>query len=215
MSEMVSTTSIAPDVTRPGDRLLVAMLVVAAATVVVALAGLWTYKTSPGQQRPAPEQWPTTTALTRSLDRPTLVLFAHPRCTCTRATLGALHRLVTDLPGRFHTTIVLASPPGLDDSFAGIDTVVTAHTIRGATVVRDIDDVEAERFGAATSGHVVVYDRDGTLLFRGGITSSRGHVGDSVGGEHLRTLLTATSPPPTPPRTFSAPVFGCDLQEQP
>jgi hypothetical protein len=40
---------------------------------------------------------------------------------------------------------------------------------------------EAKRFGALTSGHFLLYRPSGELVFKGGITPSRGHRGDNAG----------------------------------
>jgi hypothetical protein len=56
-------------------------------------------------------------------------------------------------------------------------------------VLADPDGREARRLGVMTSGHVLLYDRAGRLLFTGGITGSRGHEGDNVGCESVIRLL--------------------------
>jgi hypothetical protein len=70
----------------------------------------------------------------------------------------------------------------------------------------DEDGFEAKRFGAKTSGQVVLYAPKGALLFSGGITVSRGHQGSNPGLESLITCLTQSNPDRTP-----WPVFGCLL----
>ena len=40
-----------------------------------------------------------------------------------------------------------------------------------------------------TSGQVVVYDAKGALLFSGGITAARGHMGDNAGRDRITALL--------------------------
>jgi len=74
--------------------------------------------------------------------------------------------------------------------------------------MRDDDGVEAARFGAATSGQVILYDRDGRLLFSGGITASRGHAGDNDGRDAIVSLLGGGRG-----TRHSSPVFGCSLLE--
>jgi hypothetical protein len=65
---------------------------------------------------------------------------------------------------------------------------------------------EARRFNADTSGQTALYGRDGTLLFQGGITISRGHSGDNPGRSALEALLENRLSNPN--RTL---VFGCAL----
>lgn len=69
------------------------------------------------------------------------------------------------------------------------------------------DVAEARRFGARTSGHVVVYDASGELRFSGGITVARGHLGANVGHQIVDALVHGA----TPHRT-TTPVFGCSLE---
>ena len=52
-----------------------------------------------------------------------------------------------------------------------------------------------------------LYREDGKLLFSGGVTVSRGHEGDSAGGDLLYAILSQKSPA----ADQSTPVFGCRL----
>ncbi len=74
------------------------------------------------------------------------------------------------------------------------------------TIRPDPGGEEARRFGVATSGHVLLYDPGGRLLFSGGITSARGHRGDNRGRDAVldRMLGRAAG-------TAESPVFGCPL----
>jgi hypothetical protein len=73
-------------------------------------------------------------------------------------------------------------------------------------VIDDPDGAETRRFGAATSGETLLYSPAGKLLFRGGITASRGHSGDNYGRDAIVALVNK------PSRRFSnTPVFGCSL----
>jgi hypothetical protein len=74
------------------------------------------------------------------------------------------------------------------------------------TVLDDVDGTEARRFGALTSGQVVVYDADGRLRFSGGITPARGHAGDNAGRSAIIALLEGASS-----ASVETPVFGCSL----
>src|SRR5262245_2672749 len=49
------------------------------------LLWLMAYDNTPGAGADAPDRWPASTALTRDPETPTLVMLAHPRCDCTRA----------------------------------------------------------------------------------------------------------------------------------
>lgn len=64
----------------------------------------------------------------------------------------------------------------------------------------------AHRFRVATSGHVVLYDQNGRLMYSGGITDARGHRGDNPGRAAVIGLVLGTERRPS-----SHGVFGCPL----
>ncbi|RKG61463.1 hypothetical protein D7V80_34430 [Corallococcus sp. CA054B] len=69
-------------------------------TGVVALAR---YSMTPGVAPVTAATWPEGARLTRGSGRPVLVMLAHPKCTCTRASLAELAEVmahVGDSPGR-------------------------------------------------------------------------------------------------------------------
>src|SRR5438874_1239265 len=73
----------------------------------------------------------------------------------------------------------------------------------------DSDGLESGRFGAETSGFVVLYDGQGKLLFRGGITAGRWHAGDNAGEDAILAALNHAASP-----LSEAPVFGCALLDR-
>jgi hypothetical protein len=85
----------------------------------------------------------------------------------------------------------------------------SAAAIPSVTVLSDVDGVEASRFGAETSGHTLLFDRDGRLLFSGGITEFRGHVGDNTGERAIESLINGRAPA----RTATS-VLGCALAKR-
>ena len=82
-------------------------------------------------------------------------------------------------------------PSGAPDGWADSDIARDAAAIPGVLTFRDEDGDEARRFGAATSGHVMLYDAAGRLHFSGGITPARGHEGDSLGRDAVIDLIEA------------------------
>jgi len=188
---------------------------IAAAAWLAAVAGgfaiLWKYKSTPAAEGAlAPEQWPAASAVTRGTSRPTLLLFAHPRCTCTRASLAELARMMARFHDRVDARVLFWMPPGAPPDWNATDLWTSAERIPGVTVLRDEGGREASTFAVATSGGVVLYDGRGRLLFRGGITAARGHEGDSFGQERIASLLTTGAAD-----RADAPVFGCALEDEP
>ena len=97
-------------------------------------------------------------------------------------------------------------PKEVGDDWLHTDLWRSAQSIPGVLVQADEDGHEAANFQATTSGQVVLYDAGGKLLFRGGITSSRGHYGDNTGLSDILKLLNHEAA-----NTHETPVFGCSL----
>jgi hypothetical protein len=181
-----------------------------ALTVADGFGRLAEYKRRPGEAESAPARWPSESQISRNAGGATLVLFAHPRCPCTRASLAELARLMTGLGDRLAARVVLLRPTGAAADWDDTDLRQRASAIPGVLTLRDDDGVETARFRARTSGEAVLYAQDGRLLFSGGLTASRGHEGDSPGLRRIRSLLRTGSADRN-----DAPVFGCSLYEAP
>lgn len=155
----------------------------------------------------APDRWPPATAIARSPGRGTLLLFAHSRCACTRASFRELERALARSGGRLDAYVLFVGPRGnaTFGAAGAFDLRATARGIPGVTVVED--DVEARRFGALTSGQMLLYDAPGRLVFRGGITPARGHEGASAGSDALLRFAAGKGEEAAP----SSEVFGCSL----
>jgi hypothetical protein len=181
-----------------------------ASGVTLGFAALERHRGTPGERAEAPERWPEESRVEPSRERATLVLFAHPKCPCTRATLGELEAVLARSGERVRAHVLFVRPSGVPTAWERTDLWSRAAGLPGVLVASDEGGVEATRFGARTSGHVVLYDRDGTLRFAGGITGSRGHAGDNAGRSAVEDLLAGRSSavPVTP-------VFGCPLLAAP
>jgi hypothetical protein len=135
-----------------------------------------------------------------------LIMFAHPECPCTRASLEELNQLLAHCQGRLSAAVLFYQPGGLANGWSQASSWKQAKTIPSVRVQSDRDGVEARRFGAETSGFVVLYDAAGKLLFRGGITAARGHEGDNAGLDSIVALVTGQEP-----LSRETAVFGCTL----
>jgi hypothetical protein len=176
------------------------------AGAIFGLYHVWAYDNAPGISANAPDIWPAQTRLARATDRPTLVLLAHPQCSCTRATLGELTEALARARSLPRTYVVFLKPSSMPDGWEKTDLWNTASALPNVTVVADEDGREADRFGAVTSGQTFLYDARGALLFSGGITGARGHAGDNAGRSSIVALLNRA-----PAGTTSTNVFGCSL----
>ena len=106
-------------------------------TLGVGFAMLADYDNSPGGMQQAPSRWPRTSKIGPRDQRATLVLFAHPLCPCTRASLGELEKIVARFQNAATYWIVFFKPAGADDDWDQTDLWSTAAAIPGVHVIRD------------------------------------------------------------------------------
>lgn len=188
--------------------------------VLIFFCGLWflgsvwglklllDYKNTPGILGSAPSQWPKESTLARASDRAVLVIVAHPQCPCTRATVEELAWIMTRTSGKIQAFVLFWKPREFSSEWVKTDIWTSAQAIPGVRVVMDEDGSEMAHFGASTSGQTLLYDAHGRLVFSGGITPSRGHLGESRG----REAILACAKGATTGGLVNAPVFGCSLR---
>jgi hypothetical protein len=178
------------------------------ALVAASFLPLLQYETRDGGTGQVSTDWPRTSHLIPP-SSDTLVMFVHPLCPCTRATLNQLDRLSASSGGKLRATVLFQLPKGFGKSWVEKSLWQHASSIKGVTCVVDADQSEAKIFGAKTSGDTFVYAADGKLLFHGGITPGRGHEGDCKGYDTVLAILRGRQKDlATATRTLS---FGCAL----
>jgi hypothetical protein len=183
---------------------------------LVAVAGGWCYITRDAlssdqhESNHVVDSWPADSALPRATERPTLLVFLHPKCPCSRASLKELRRTLdaaTTVNSPAPALLVIATvPQAADQSWWQTETVELARGIANAQVHVDRGGREAARFGATTSGMVMLFDPSGQRLYSGGTTIARGHIGASTGGDRLAELLRGDTN-----QAIDMPTFGCRL----
>ena len=174
--------------------------------VAVSVYAVERYASRPGTASPVSMSWPESTQLTLAPDKPTALLFAHPKCPCTQATIREFQRIEARHPSAFETTVVFPVTPNLVEEWRDTRLVSEARNIQSAQIVFDNGGIESDRFACTVSGQVLLFAPDGHLLYSGGITAARGHEGMNGGQEAFEYQLTH---PESPGTTF--PVFGCGL----
>lgn len=167
---------------------------------------MWHHAGTAGTKRTAPEIWPADSQTHHPSGQPALVVFAHPRCPCSRATVGELAVIMAKARGRVQAQVWFYRPAGAPEDWAHTDLWHSAAEIPGVSVAGDEEGAEAARFHATVSGQTLLYDGDGHRLFNGGITSARGHSGDNAGRTAVLALLGGNTF-----QTAETPVFGCAL----
>ena len=170
------------------------------------LAMVAAYDNRPGVSTKAAASWPEASRLDRTTDRPTLVMVVHPRCDCSRASIAELAELMARAAVRPRAYVAILKPSGLPEDWDVTGIRQAAMRIPGVKVIRDEAGGEARSFGAQTSGQTFLYDAGGRLIFSGGITAARGHIGENAGRTAILALLNHE---PVDAPTSS--VFGCSL----
>jgi hypothetical protein len=181
-----------------------------AGCIALGFVVLMGYQNAPGRAAEPPPAWPEASSLQPADGRGTLVVFAHPHCPCTRATMGELERVLRYVQDAVTTYVLFVQPDGYSDDWVRDDLWKRAVAMPGVTPVQDPSGVETSRFGAFTSGQVLYFDADAQLRFAGGITGSRGHEGNNKGRQALLRWIQEGHADRA--STF---VFGCALQEAP
>lgn len=190
------------------------------------LTAMASYGTQAGAQGEAPSHWPLADDRLSGhrRDLSTLVLFAHPLCPCTRASLWELESITNRFSAQVQTHVLFFTPSDAQGSgtlWQNSDLRSIAARLPGTTVHADIDGELSAYFGAYTSGHVLLYDARGNLQYAGGITASRGHTGSNPGRSAIVTALARsadlperradTALPAEPGTVVQGPVFGCSI----
>lgn len=162
---------------------------------------------TPAWQRHAPGLWPETAGIAFPTGRPALLVFLHPLCPCSRATLDELNGVLSQLPKaalpEVHLLFVRSTK---NPDWNGGDLWDRTMRIPNAISHWDVGGRIAVQFGARTSGATLLYGPHKDLLFQGGITPARGHEGDNLGASRLLAALETGSHAPNPNQ-----VFGCAL----
>ena len=167
------------------------------------------YANTPGRLASPPAQWPSDAPLPPARGRASILVFAHPQCPCSRATIGELAWLVAHAHGKAVASVFFYLPSSEKRDWATTDLWRSATAIPGVQAIVDPDGAMARRFGASTSGQTLLYDSSGRLAFNGGITIARGHSGGNDGRDAIAGLLAGAIP-----RHRTTSVFGCSLLKE-
>ncbi len=139
--------------------------------------------------------------------RQNIILFLHPACPCSAASVDEFHELMRQGEKDSVGKVVFFMPPTHESEWSLLPLIASVKRIPNVSIVYDSSGSQADLFGAATSGHVFIYDSRGILQFSGGITGSRGHTGDNQYFEIAKRTIIARNP-----KFATTPVFGCSLR---
>ncbi|MEW6056476.1 MAG: RedB protein [Bdellovibrionota bacterium] len=187
--------------------LLALVIMIWAGAIAGGLKALGDYANMSGKVGKRLGAWPSASALKRPLDhKPILVLFLHPKCPCSRATVGQLDALMAQTNRKAHVYAMFVQPKGWTENETKGPLWSKAAEIPGVIPILDPEGREAKHFGALTSGHLLAFDGEGGLGFSGGITISRGHMGDNPGLTAAIQFVNSGGAP-----IQQSKVFGCSL----
>ncbi len=176
--------------------------------ILLGFAKLWRYEGEPSPTATPKRERSIESAIQPRPGHFTLIMAAHPKCPCTRASLREIAKVLAHSPVPVDTYVVFYHPLHTSPEWAKTESYALAKAIRGVDTLFDEGGREAKRFHAVVSGQTLLYDSDGRLLFSGGITSARGHEGDNKQEAALMDLLNRRTTQP-----IQTPVFGCSLAE--
>lgn len=189
------------------ERFLVFLVGVWAIAVGIGFVWMSDYASRPGKKGEFPEhivlkQTPDANNLAQ------LVVFIHPNCPCSRATLKELGRIEMNAGEKVSIKVFFYKPDGFSDDWTKTDLWYQAKSIPNISV-SNISESELKKFGVMTSGQVLLYDANGDLSFSGGITINRGDEGFSEGRRIIQNILLNNEFNET-----QTPVFGCALNSE-
>jgi len=179
--------------------------------LVVVASGIFfieRYANRSGDENQSASSWPPSSHLSIANEKVTAILFAHPKCSCSEASVVELDHLMARTQSVAKIYVVFVRPPMWSDADVKSDLWKQVAKIPGIESVIDNQGEEAKKFGALTSGMFFVYNTRGTLAFKGGITGSRGHVGDNVGLESAIEAIRGEVPKINHSKTFGCALFS-------
>ncbi len=187
--------------------------------VATSVAGIWLaavlagfsvvidFEMTPGVAGQVPAERPAGIGPVASSERPLLMVFAHPRCPCTRATLAELNEILAAYRGQLDVQVFFRTPEEPSEEWTNTALWNDAAALPGVIVTADPGGALARQFNARTSGHVLLYSAAGRLLFSGGITPSRGQEGDNPGRRVIVSFLRCRSDARSESDVFGCPIF--------
>lgn len=154
------------------------------------------------------ERWPDSLVTSAPGAKPLLVMFLHPHCACSRASISELAVVMAAARGALDGRVYLLRISGAEEGWEQTDLLRSVRRVPGVEAIIDVDGLAARDLRATVSGETSLYAVDGRRVFHGGLTAARGHEGDNAGS---RSVLAWLANPIQPPRT--TPVYGCYLHE--
>ena len=182
-------------------RILITSTLVVAAFVWTATVGamyhaIRQFESTPGRAADALASWPATSRIPRAPGEWRLVMLIHPHCSCSRASIEELRRIIEKSPASLRTYVVVYRPGEFPNGWEKTDVFTSASHLPRTHIILGF-----------TSGQTFLYDGDGKLRFSGGVTLLRGHAGFNSGSAEVMQIAR------TRVGNGAHPVFGCAINK--
>lgn len=166
---------------------------------ILGFAWLTTYELTPGKATPA------CTKLASGANGYTLAVYIHPLCPCSGATLAELQKLLNDCD-QVSARVYFVKHEALSYDLQKTRIWQSAAALPRTELIVDAKGESCRSMKVETSGQTILADKDGQVLFAGGITGARGHIGNNLGSQAVRNLVNGSSQ-----SVRRTPVFGCAI----
>ena len=117
------------------------------------------------------------------VEYPLTLLFLHPECPCSDASIYELQQ-IQKLNKEMNYKVVISYPKNTFEKWSNSNRA--KRQLNRDSIFELLDDKEnvlAKAFGAYTSGFTLIFNTPEDLVFAGGITPSRGHLGRTIAHE--------------------------------
>lgn len=165
------------------------------------------FETTPGKASGFVETAPTGSDLHFAADQFNWITFIHPQCACSKATLENLRQMNNDFKNKnvkFH--VVFFAPDQKNENLEKSEYVQAAEQLSHTEIYFDPKLKEFNFYDAETSGQSFLFNAERKLVFKGGITEARGHLGESLSMRRIASLVTGSS---SNEKLIESPTFGC------
>ena len=180
-------------------------------SIMVSLGILTWYKFTPGEQVEIAGQWPKEASHLQTPGSANLVMFVHPECPCSLASMDELARLLPIIADHIAIKVVFRELTGQYGRQLSEHALwKKAKTLPHVQLLIDPGQKLENSFQAKTSGQTYLFDKEGRKIFQGGLTPLRGHTGETQASSFIKQW----SRQQTISRSISSSVFGCPMQER-
>ena len=160
-------------------------------SVSVGLFGMIQHESTPCGIASAPPNLPVDAKIQSIEGHSNLLVFVHPYCPCSNATISELERIVARTPEHLTTNVIFWHPRNMSQDWHQTSLWKRAKQIPGVHVLDDVDGILTHQYQVKTSGQALLYDTEGRLRFTGGITPARAHSGDNLGCDAILAIANS------------------------